>query len=177
MKYKNFYQKYKKIINNSMQLLIFAAIFYAASSFQERNMLPTDKQSAPYFSLPLLSDPNKRVSLGQFKGRTTIVYFFAPWCTICKLSMPNLEALHQDKQVNVIAIALNYTHIQEVKDFIKDHTLSMPIALGNAQLGQNYRVDAFPSYYVLDANLNIISRSRGYSTELGMHLRTTIALN
>lgn len=165
----------EKILNTVLQTLFFIFMFYIINTFLERNMLQSTTNPAPYFSLKTLESikqhTDHRVSLSGLRGKKTILYFFAPWCSVCKLSMPNLEKIQQRQDVNVIAIALDYSSVKEVDDFIGNLTLSMPILLGNRELAKNYRIDAFPSYYVLNEDLTISARSRGYSTELGMWLR------
>ena len=163
--------KYRKLFFKIFsQLLICAAVFFAVSAYQERNLLPTNKTSAPYFSLPLLNSEG-RISLGQLKEQKTVLYFFAPWCSICRFSLPNLAQAHADGKVNALAIALDYESAQQVTDFANELNLTMPIALGSANTQRQYKISAYPTYYVIDESLNIVARSMGYSSELGLIIR------
>ena len=74
---------------------------------------------------------NKDIKL-QANGKKTIVYFFAPWCQVCNLSINNLQSIYQSNpELNVIAVALDFVDIDEVKEFTNRHQLTFPIALGN----------------------------------------------
>ncbi len=157
-----------------IELTIATVLFLLFSAWRESDLLSSDGSSpAPYFSLPTLAQPDTRFSLAELKGETSVLYFFAPWCTICRVSMPNLETLAEKQGVRVIAVALDYEHPAEVVRFVEDLGLSMPVLLGDRNTAGNYRISAFPTYYVVNPELKITARSMGYSTELGLKLRTS----
>jgi thiol-disulfide isomerase/thioredoxin len=114
----------------------------------------------------------KNISL-KASGKTTILYFFAPWCQVCHASIENLQALYQkNEHIDVIAIALDFTTKQEVMKFTSQHQLTFPIALGNEAIKQTFKISGYPSYYVLSEENVIIGKSMGYSSELGLYLRS-----
>ena len=156
------------LINLSLAILV----FYLASAYQTRNLLETNHTPAPYFNLPVLNESGERFSIAELQGNTTIVYFFAPWCSVCRYSMPNLQSTLIGSDINVIGIALDYKNEQQVIQFIDDLNLNIPILLGNQYTQSNYKVGAFPTYYVIDANLQITAHAMGYSTQLGIAART-----
>jgi len=112
------------------------------------------------------------VSLNS-QGKVTILYFFAPWCQVCHASIDNLQALYQkNEHLEVIAIALDFTSKDEVMAFTSKHQLTFPIALGNEAIKQAFEISGYPSYYVLSEENVIIGKSMGYSSELGLYLRS-----
>ncbi|KZN45613.1 TlpA family protein disulfide reductase [Pseudoalteromonas luteoviolacea] len=160
------------MIKYLVNVIIFVVVMSAAFTYQELGMLEDNgRQSAPYFSLPLMSDESQRYNISQLQGERSVVYFFAPWCNICRYSMPNIDKLHRIGKVNAVAIALDFQSIEEIEAFSKDLNLSMPILLGNRKTASDYKVKAYPTYYVMDPELKIIERSIGYSSELGIRLR------
>lgn len=161
----------KFIRSTLINISLAAVIFFLVSAFQERNLLNTDHNPAPYFNLPVLKSVEQRLSIAELKGNKTVIYFFAPWCTVCKYSMPNLEAAIAGTDIKAIAIALDYTSEAQVNTFITDLQLTMPILLGNNQTQTNYKVSAFPTYYIVNEELKITARSMGYSSQLGIALR------
>jgi hypothetical protein len=46
--------------------------------------------------------------------------------------------------------------------------------MGNADTAADWSIRGFPTYYVIDADGRISSRSVGYSTWLGMLIRTRL---
>ncbi|CCQ09588.1 putative heme-binding protein [Pseudoalteromonas luteoviolacea B = ATCC 29581] len=152
--------------------LAILAVFLVVSWWQTRGLLSTENSPAPYFSLPTLQQPELRFSIKALQGKKTVLYFFAPWCAVCRYSMPNLEKRYRDGSINAVAIALDYQSIAEVEAFTRDLGLSMPVLLGSNNTTSDYRINGFPTYYVVNEELMIISRSVGYSTELGLAVRS-----
>jgi thiol-disulfide isomerase/thioredoxin len=146
------------------------AIFFAFTFFQERNLL-TNEQSAPYFNLKILGS-NERLTLAELKGKKTVIYFFAPWCSICKMSMPNVNTLYENGEINAIAIAADFNNEQEVEDFTADLAITMPVVLAQKYTTRHYKISAYPTYYIISEDLKVTSQSMGYSTELGIRART-----
>lgn len=157
--------------NLFIQVIVVLVIFNGVSLLKESSMLATDEKHAQTgFLLPDLQ--NNLVALPSNENKT-VLYFFAPWCSICRMSITNLQGLYErNDNVNIIAIALDYQHQSEVATFAEKLKLSFPIVLGNESIKQNYKVTAYPSYYVLDEQQQIEHRSMGYSTALGLHLRS-----
>ena len=107
------------------------------------------------------------------QGKTTILYFFAPWCQGCHASIGNLQALFQKNELlDVIAVAMDFTSNEEVMGFTSQHQLTFPIALGNEAIKQTFEISGYPSYNVLNEENVIIGKSMGYSSELGLYLRS-----
>lgn len=148
-----------------IEVIIIVMIFYGISVWQTRHLLAIGTP-APSFSLPSLD--GKTYHLADTRGTQTLLYFFAPWCSICHLSIGNLETLTKTNNLSIFIIALSWQNIIEIQDFVKEHQLTMPILLGTPELATQYHIKGFPTYYVLDQQGNIISRDMGYSTEWGL---------
>jgi len=152
---------------------IIILIFIGISFWQARDLLPDgDGRLAPGFALP---DRNgKQVSLKDYQGKRVIVYFFAPWCKICAMSIHNLVDVtaSNDPDLKILALGVAYDDPAEVWKFADKHELQMPVLLGANQQMTDWKINAFPSYYVLDEAGRIISRSVGYSTEAGIRWRS-----
>jgi len=161
-----------------IQAIIFLIAFQLLSFFRETSMLATDTSlnelTKRYHNrnidkVPTLMDGS--ISL-HGKGKITILYFFAPWCQVCHASIDNLQAFYQkNEQLDVIAIALDFTSNEEVMKFTSKHQLTFPIALGNEAIKQVFEISGYPSYYVVSEENVIIAKSMGYSSELGLFLR------
>ena len=148
------------------------AVFLAIHSWQTRD-LPRD-EPAPQTVLQLLDGDSAQSAV--MNGEAGIVYFFAPWCFYCKTSIGNLDKLVRDGRVAWgTVVALDYTDPSEVREFIDSTGVSLPVLMGTAQTAANWSVRAFPTYYVIDADGRISSRSVGYSTLLGMWVRNWMA--
>ena len=69
------------------------------------------------------------------------------------------------------AVALDYADSKAVQDFVDETGISLPVLMGDRETAIDWSVRGFPTYYVIDAEGRIASRSVGYSTWLGMRLR------
>ncbi len=102
-----------------------------------------------------------------------VLYFFAPWCQVCHASISNLQSIYEKHEnLDVIAVALDFQDVEEVEKFTRQHKLTFPIVLGDSKIKNDFQVPGYPSYYVLNDQNVIISKSMGYSTELGIYLRS-----
>ena len=162
--------------NISLQVVFFFVLFHFISWIRETSLLETN-QVAPQFELPiatLAATEQQFLSLENLKGKPSILYFWAPWCSVCRVSMPNLESYYQKNKddVNVVGIVLNYQSTTEVADFLDEKNITLPTILGDAKTSEEFLIQGFPTYYVLDANGVIKSKSMGYSSEIGLTVRT-----
>ncbi len=154
-----------------IQAIVFFTIFQALSMFREVDMLSTgDVVTQKNISLKTLD--NKTIELSHI-DKTTVVYFFAPWCQICHMSISNLQDIYEkNDHINVVAVALDFVDQKEVFEFSSQHQLTFPIALGNEQIKAQFKIKGYPSYYVIDAENTVVAKSMGYSSEIGLFLRT-----
>jgi peroxiredoxin len=158
-----------------VQALIFFLAFQGISFLRETSMLSTDVKLSAHENQTMVNVPTlmgDKVTIAS-QGKKTIVYFFAPWCQVCHVSIGNLQSLYEkNEHLDVIAVALDYDNTDDVMDFTKRHQLTFPIALGNSAIKNSFSVSGYPSYYVLNEENIIIGKSMGYSSELGLYLRS-----
>ena len=156
--------------NLLIQALIVVVVFQSVSYLRETSMLSSDTKITPTSTLSFTQVPTllgETVSLNS-QGKKTIIYFFAPWCKICHISISNLQALYEkNSNIDVIAVALDYRKLSEISDFAQDKQLTFPIALGNEEIKKAFLITAYPSYYVISEENTVIGKSLGYSSELG----------
>lgn len=153
-----------------LSIVLALAIFFGLSWYKERPLLAS---GAPAPAFIAIAADGALFRSAELEGKQTLLYFFAPWCGICRLSMPNLKYLQADNDgLAVYAIALQYDSAEQVADFVAGLDLQVPVLLGNQQLAVDYQIQAFPTYYVLDAQGQVTAKSLGYSTALGLWLRS-----
>ena len=147
-------------------------VFLLASAFQSRNMLEADGETAPALRGTMLS--GQAYDLAALEDRPALVYFFAPWCRICAASADNLVRLRRWRDVDdieIVAVALDWQSADEVREYVERHELNVRVVLAGGEVARDWRIQAYPSYYVLDRGHRVIRRDIGYSTQLGLWLR------
>jgi len=136
--------------------------------WQTRN-LPDDEHTPP-LELAWLDD--MKADSIMVAGETGVVYFFAPWCFYCRHSIDNLDELVASGKLPwARAVALDYGSLDEVRGFIRETDVHLPVLLGSPQTTQDWQVQAFPTYFVIGGDGQIVSRSVGYSTKVGLQTR------
>lgn len=164
------WRKYSSLLLNAALLMV---AFIGISAFQARNMLPVDRAFAPVLRAATLQDSD--FDLDKTGDRATLVYFFAPWCTYCALSSDNLvrlRRLRDESDLQIVAVALDWKTVAEVRNYAKKHTLNIPVLLGDVNIMREWKVYGFPTYYVLDSQKRVAHRDIGYSTQLGLWWRS-----
>jgi len=156
-----------------VDVVMLVTLMMLVSWWLNRGTLAADGQAAPDFQLPVLNGAT--LTLSEFQGREVLVYFFAPWCSICQLSADNLNdlrAVREESDLAILMVALSYQNRQEVVDFVADLDLQVPVLFGTEQQMIDYQIQGFPTYYVVDEAGRLQTKSLGYSTEWGMRFRT-----
>ena len=145
------------------------AVFIAVTTFQSRNMLATGEEAAPGLrGMTLAGAP---YDLANAESRPALVYFFAPWCRICAASAGNLNRLRRwrdESELEMIAVALDWSSVEEVSAYVERHQLDVTVLLADANVARDWQIYAFPSYYVLDSGHRVVRRDIGYSSQLGL---------
>ncbi|MGB0889240.1 MAG: TlpA family protein disulfide reductase [Solirubrobacterales bacterium] len=70
-----------------------------------------DRKPAPNISGSDVTDPNKTVSLDDFKGKPVVVQVWASWCPICNEEAPDIAAF-QKENPDVAFIGVNVEDTQ-----------------------------------------------------------------
>lgn len=75
----------------------------------------------------------KSVALGQYRGKVTVVNFWATWCVPCRQEMPMLNAVRErlaPRGVEVVGVALD--NKVSVGNYLRTTRVSYPIVLGDS---------------------------------------------
>ena len=157
------------IVDICIALLIFAGI----SCWQTRAHIQHGER-APEFALQALSNTEATtVQSSALPDRETVIYFWAPWCTICKAQSGIISTLHEKngEEYNVISIALGYEDVASVQQFVEEHEATYPVLLGKPGMEREWNIEAFPTIYILDKDQTIVSSTQGFTTRQGILAR------
>jgi len=152
----------------AVDVMLIITAFVLISMWQTRNL--PDDEFTPSLEPFWLDD--KRAESVMVSGETGVVYFFAPWCFYCRKSIDNLDELVSSGQLAwARVVALEYENIDDVREFIKETGVQLPVLLGSPQTTKDWQIRGFPTYFVIDGDGKIVSRSVGYSTKIGLQTR------
>ena len=158
-----------KLISRKMilNILWFGFIVIALGVWQTRH---ARTGIAPQFSLENLGGESKQVPSADQKIK--IIYFFAPWCGVCKASMGNLAWLHSwISGLEIAVVGLDYESVEQIKDEAAHQNLTPNVFLGNDAVRDGWGLEGYPTYVVLGKGNQIRATSVGYSSLFGMIFR------
>jgi thiol-disulfide isomerase/thioredoxin len=119
------------------------------------------------FDLPSLAGPG-RIRLADFRGKPTVVNFFASWCTQCEAELPGFRTAVDKYKGKVNFVFINSNDPGNGKAMAKAHDLlSLPVArdVGAPDGSGLYRslggTGGMPITAFYDANGKVIDKSFG----------------
>lgn len=162
----------RRWLSLAVDVCLIVGVMLLVHAWQARS-LPID-EPAPQAMLERLQGGPAHVLPGS--GEAGVVYFFAPWCHVCERSIGSLDALVDDGSIAwAHGVALDYADTDSVAAFVERTGISLPVLLGGQQQVEKWGIRAFPTYFVIDGEGRIASRSVGYSTSLGLRARVWLA--
>jgi thiol-disulfide isomerase/thioredoxin len=151
-----------------VDVLLIVVAFTLISMWQTRN-LPDDEHTPALEAVWLDDRSAESVIVPEQVG---VIYFFAPWCFYCRASIDNLNDLVASGKLGwARVVALEYESLDEVREFIAETGVDLPVLLGSQQTTRDWQIRGFPTYFVIDEKGTIVSRSVGYSTKIGLQAR------
>jgi len=115
------------------------------------------------FSLKSLKD--KEYSSAQFKGKITIIDFWASWCPPCKAELPHIESLYQDiiAEKDIELITITSDNRQKAFEFIEESGYSFPVLIDNdGNVAQDFQLKSIPRAFVIDKQGEVYAVYIGY---------------
>ena len=131
---------------------------------------------APAFALP--DTTGKIVRLQQYRGKVTLVNFWASWCDPCREEFPHMAELYREFDRGQFDIAAISDDIKDgdMRRFVRDFRPPFPILVGGGRMKAAYHYRGLPYSVLLDKQGRIIERIFGFGGENEFRqLRETIA--
>ncbi|HLR69389.1 TlpA family protein disulfide reductase [Virgibacillus alimentarius] len=130
---------------------------------KESDEVGLDKgQLAPNFELTTLD--GEKVKLSDFKGEKVFLNFWATWCPPCRAEMPDLQKLHENKDVKILAVNLTQTESDpdKIQAFMDKLDLTFTVPLDKqSTVGNQYQIQPIPTTFMIDSNGRIQNKAFG----------------
>jgi cytochrome c biogenesis protein CcmG/thiol:disulfide interchange protein DsbE len=137
-------------------LLAGLALFPRISRGHEEGLVG---RSAPDFALPYaangaaLGAASEDLRLGDLRGKTVLLDFWATWCGPCKAEASIVERLSErwrDQGVVVVGVNMDTPDQGDPREFAEAHGLTYPIVHDTTgSVGRSYGVDGLPTLVVV----------------------------
>jgi peroxiredoxin len=114
------------------------------------------------------------VRLSDFKGQKNVLLsFWASWSKPCRLEMPNLRSLYEQKgKLNLEILAVNLDpDAGAAERFTTEQKLTFPVLLDpSRETAKTFGVQVIPSLFLIDKRGNMLQIGRGLNPGLATSL-------
>ena len=153
-------------------IVLLVLIYWAVQAYQGRDA-PDAGPAPPIEATDMQGAP---ISLENYRGQPTLLYFWATWCHVCALTRNSIDNIAQDHQV--ITIASQSGSDGAIQAYLKEHDFRATVINdSDNRLSREYGVQAFPTLFVLNAKGEIDDVEIGLSSEAGIRFRLWQAEN
>jgi thiol-disulfide isomerase/thioredoxin len=136
----------------------------AAAAGGETVSLQFYRDPSPVAAFAATDLDGKPVSAADFRGKVTIVNFWATWCPPCRAEIPDLIALQKKygDTLRIIGISEDDDPPETVKKFVAEHGMNYPVVMTSADLRKVFPgVNALPTSFIVDREGRIVQRHVG----------------
>lgn len=121
--------------------------------------------------IKLRNASGKAFDIHDFKGKVTLINFWASWCPPCVEEIPSLNRLTEKMQGKPFRlISVNYAESpKQIQDFLNRVNVDFPVLVDpGGEITSRWKVVAFPSTFVIGPEGEI-----RYGVNAGIHWNTT----
>lgn len=108
----------------------------------------------------------REIRSDDLRGQVVVVNFWATWCGPCKLEMPALQKLHEDRAaegVVVIGLATDAGRGDAIPGFLAERGIDYPVGRAtNAHRSAFGGISAIPTTFIIDRDGVVHHRVVGY---------------
>ena len=134
-----------------------------------------DLGRSPDFAFTALD--GREIRSDELAGKVVVLNFWATWCGPCKLEMPALQALHEDRaadDVVVLGLATDVGDGSAVRDFLTERGITYPVGRAtNAHRSAFGGIRGIPTTFLIGRDGTVRHRVVGYFAPPAMRAAVT----
>ena len=113
---------------------------------------PLEGREAPVFTARILDGGTLDLTSHR-NTRVVVLDFFATWCPPCREGLPVMAALAKEYKGRAAVYAVNLRESpQEVRAFLEQEGITIPVAIDSGRIADLYRVSAIPQTVIIGKN-------------------------
>ncbi|MEZ8629353.1 protein disulfide oxidoreductase [Vibrio lentus] len=151
-------------------ILIVGVVSFAMDFYHSRSMPQGD--AIPIVGQSIQGEDIDVIELSK-SGKPVIVYFWATWCSACKLVSPTVNSFSDSHQV--VSVALSSGPDERVQHFLDAKEYDFPVINDlSGSISRSWGVNVTPSIVIIKDG-KISSIATGVTSPIGLWLRTYFA--
>jgi thiol-disulfide isomerase/thioredoxin len=103
----------------------------------------------------------------DLEGKVVILNFWATWCGPCRLEMPSLQSLHEDKAKDglmVLGLSVDDGPTSEIERFLDEKGITYPVGrASSAHRAAFDEIPMIPTTFIIDREGMIRHKIEGYA--------------
>ena len=122
------------------------------------------RNPAPIAAVTMHDLDGRSISTADWRGKVTLVNFWATWCPPCRAEIPDLIALQKKygDHLQIIGISDDEGSPELVRRFVTEHQMNYPVVMSTPELRKIFTgVNALPTSFVLDREVRLVQRHVG----------------
>lgn len=159
---------YKKSGTVALWIVLFLSITIALSVFKASDLKPT---------IPLNGMKLFQGETYQSTNKIEVVYFWATWCGVCSTNLPLVkwysERLENNSRFSFVSVEEG-ENLVELERYIREKNLNFKVVPANQLFLKEWKVNAYPSFVILDRNGTIRFADSGMMNPISFFLRIWI---
>jgi thiol-disulfide isomerase/thioredoxin len=160
----------RRLLSLAGQLFLVLLLLLAAERFLTRDAA---RGPAPPLAASLLD--GRAFDLAAWRGRPTLVYFWAPWCPSCAAMRGTVDGLARAGQP-LVTVAMQSGGAATLRAYLGENSLDWAVIDdADGALSRAWGARAIPAVFVLDGAGDIRFVTRGYTTAWGLRARLWLA--
>lgn len=106
----------------------------------------------------------RAITSADWRGKVTIVNFWATWCVPCLQEIPEFNALQAKYRdhLRIIGFSMDEGPAEQVRQFVQEHQINYRVAIAGPDVGATFGgVFGLPTSFVLDRHGRVVQKHMG----------------
>lgn len=124
---------------------------------KDKDVIASD---SPFEKIKLTDLENKPISMGQYKGKTIFLNFWATWCKPCLAEMPSIQKAQELLQnEEVVFLLASSESIEEINSFRNAHNYKFNYA--RIENSEEINIQGLPTTFIFDPESRLVLDEMG----------------